>query len=112
MKISITRKQKEYEIIIDDEDYNKIKDLKLRITTDYKYKKSVVESRSGRRLHRFIIPSKSNQICIHKNNNPFDFRKDNLFITTQKELMESLKNGTIQPRYDEFDRLYYVSIEW
>lgn len=108
MKINI----KKYEIIIDDEDYNKIKDLKLNIITDKNYKKKVIDSKSGRRLHRFIIPSKSNQICIHKNNNPFDFRKDNLFITTRKELMESLKKGTIQPRYDELNQVYYVSTEW
>lgn len=108
MEISITHNQKEYEIIIDDEDYNKIKDLNLILKTSYRYKKRVIDSRSGLSLHRFLIPSKRNQICIHKNNNPFDFRKDNLFITSRKELSKLIKNGTIQQRFDELDRVYYV----
>jgi hypothetical protein len=37
----------------------------------------------------------------------FDFRKENLFITTQKELVELVKTGKIQQRFDELDRIYY-----
>lgn len=105
MKVSIQYKKREYEILIDDEDYDKIKDLNLTITTDYRYKKIV--RASGISLHRYIIHSKPNQICIHKNNDRFDFRKDNLFITTQKELNELVRKGEIQQRFDELDRIYY-----
>ena len=108
MKIHVTKNNRIYEIIIDDEDYDKIKDLNLIIITEsYHYKKRVLDSRSGVSLYKFIINSKSNQICIHKNNNRLDFRKENLFITTRTELRELLQKGEIQQRFDELDRVYY-----
>ena len=107
MEVSVTRKNKEYQILIDDEDYDKIKDLNLTIRVDSTFKNRVVDSKSKKSLHRFIIPSKPKQICIHKNNNRFDFRKENLFITTKKELVELVKTGKIKQRFDELDRIYY-----
>lgn len=108
MEVSINHKNKEYTILVDDEDYEKIKNLNPIIYTENSYKKRVVDSKSGLSLHRFIIDSTSNQICIHKNNNRFDFRKENLFITTRKELKELIQEGKIKPRFDELDRIYYV----
>lgn len=107
MEVSFTKNNKEYQIIIDDEDYDKIKDLKLTTSIENCYREYVIDSDTGKRLHRFIIPSKANQVCIHKNNDKFDFRKDNLFITTQKELIELVKSGKIKQRFDELDRIYY-----
>lgn len=107
MQVSVTRKNHEYQILIDDEDHDKIKDLNLIIQIESNFKKRVFDSKSNKSLHRFIIPSKSNQICIHKNNNRLDFRKDNLFITTKKELVELVKTGKIKQRFDELDRIYY-----
>ena len=107
MEITVNRKNKTYTILIDDKDYPKVKDLNLNIVNDSKYKKWVIDTKSGLRLHRFIIKSTSNKICIHKNNNQFDFRKENLFITTQKELLELIRKGEIKQRYDELDRIYY-----
>lgn len=107
MEVSLMKKNKEYKILIDDEDYDKIKDLTLNISVESAYRNFVIDSKTGRRLHRFLIPSKSNEICIHKNNNKFDFRKENLFITTQKELKDLVRNGEIKQRFDELDRLYY-----
>lgn len=107
MEVSVWHKQREYKILIDDEDYDKIKDLRLIISEDYSYKRTVEDSRTGLRLHRFIIDSTSNLICIHKNNNRLDFRKENLFITTRKELKDLVRKGEIKQRFDEFDRIYY-----
>lgn len=107
MKVSLTKNNREYEILIDDEDYPKIKDLNLTIITESCYRKFIIDSTSQKRLHRFIIDSKPNQICIHKNNDRFDFRKENLFITTKKELLNLVKKGVIQQRFDELDRIYY-----
>ena len=108
MEVSIWRKNKEHKILIDDEDYDKIKDLNLIILTEsYHYKNRVIDSKSGLSLHRFIIDSNSNQICIHKNNDRFDFRKENLFITTRKELKDLVRTGKIKQRFDELDRIYY-----
>lgn len=106
MEISVYRKDKEYKVLIDDGDYDKIKDLKLNIRFDNKYKPYVLVSNKTM-LHRFIIDSKANQICIHKNNDKFDFRKENLFITTKKELVELVKTGKIKQRFDELNRIYY-----
>ena len=100
-------KVKNYTIILDDEDYDKIKDLNLCISVESAYRNFVIDSKTGRRLHRFLIPSKSNEICIHKNNNKFDFRKENLFITTQKKLVSLVREGKIKQRFDELDRIYY-----
>ena len=94
MQVNFTKNNKEYQILIDDEDYDKIKDLKLTILVQNRY-------------HEYVIDSKANQICIHKNNDKFDFRKENLFITTQKELVELVKTGKIKQRFDELDRIYY-----
>jgi len=106
MEVSVWNNDREYKILIDDEDYDKIKDLNLTIITEsYHYKKRVMAA--GISLHRYIIHSKPNQICIHKNNDRFDFRKENLFITTQKELTELVKNGVIKQRFDELNRVYY-----
>ena len=108
MEISVFHKNKEHIILIDDEDYDKIKDLNLMIITEsYRFKKRVIDSRSKVSLHRFIIPSKSNQFCIHKNNNRLDFRKENLFITTSTELVELVKKGEIKQRFDDMNRIYY-----
>ena len=107
MKVNIQYKKREYEILIDDEDYDKIKDLKLTITTQNRYHKYVIDSNTRKRLYKFIIPCEANQIGIHKNNNHFDFRKENLFITTKKELNNLIKQGVIQQRFDELDRIYY-----
>ena len=100
-------KDNRYTILIDDEDYDKIKDLNINIRTNNNYKKRVMTG-TGLSLHRYIVNSTSNQICIHKNNNPFDFRKENLFITTRKELKDLIRNGEIQQRFDELNRIYYV----
>ena len=109
MELIIEHKNKEYTILIDDEDYDKIKDLNLQIITEsFRFKKRVMVS-SGLSLHRYIINSHSNQICIHKNNNPFDFRKENLFITTRHELKDLIETGTIKTRYDKLNRIYYIS---
>ena len=107
MEVSVTRKYHEYKILIDDEDYDKIKDLNLIIQVESNFKNRVIDSKSQKSLHRFIIPSKPKQICIHKNNNRLDFRKENLFITTRKELVELVKSGKIKQRFDELDRIYY-----
>ena len=107
MEVSIWYNQREYKILIDDEDYSKIKDLKLAIKTSYHYKKRVIDTKTGLSMYRFIINSTSNQICIHKNNNWLDFRKENLFITTRKELKDLVRKGEIKQRFDEFDRIYY-----
>ena len=107
MKVSFTKNNKEYQILIDDEDYDKIKDLKLTIKVETCYREFIIDSTTQKRLHKFIIDSKANQICIHKNNDKFDFRKENLFITTQKELIELVKSGKIKQRFDELDRIYY-----
>ena len=107
MKVSFTKNNKEYQILIDDEDYDKIKNLKLTISVESDYRDFIIDVITGKRLHRFLIPSKSNEICIHKNNDKFDFRKENLFITTKKELVELVKTGKIKQRFDELDRIYY-----
>ena len=108
MEVSVWRKGKEHKILIDDEDYDKIKDLSLNIIIEsYRFKERVVNPRTGFSLHRFIVESKPNQICIHKNNNRLDFRKENLFITTRKELKELIKKGEIQQRFDDMNRVYY-----
>ena len=108
MEISVWRKGKEYKILIDAEDYDKIKNLNSMIMIEsYGFKKRVLDSRSGLSLHRYIIESSSNQICIHKNNNRFDFRKENLFITTRKELKDLIEKREIQQRFDDMNKVYY-----
>ena len=107
MKVSFTKNNRDYEILIDDEDYPKIKDLKLTLIHESCYREFIIDSTTQKRLHRFIIDSKPNQICIHKNNDKFDFRKENLFVTTQRELVELVKTGKIKQRFDELDRIYY-----
>ena len=108
MEVSLTKNNKEYKILIDDEDYDKIKDLNLIILVEsYKYKIRVLDTKSNKSLHRFIINSKPNQFCIHKNNNRLDFRKENLFITTRTELTELVKTGKIKQKFDELNRIYY-----
>ena len=108
MEVSIEHKNELYTILIDDEDYDKIKDLNLIILTEsYHYKKRVMDSKTRLSLHRFIIDSNPNQFCIHKNNNRFDFRKENLFITTRTELNELVKTGKIKQKFDELNRVYY-----
>jgi len=106
MELTISHKNKEYIIIIDDEDYSKIKELKLYIQNDHRFKKRVM-SKNGVSLYRFIMKTTSNQICIHKNNNQFDFRKENLLILSMKELKALIKEGKIKPRYDKLNRVYY-----
>ena len=107
MQVNFTKNNKEYQILIDDEDYDKIKDLKLTTLIQNRYHEYVIDSNTKKRLYKFIVPCNVNQICIHKNNNLFDFRKDNLFITTKKELVELVKTGKIKQRFDELDRIYY-----
>lgn len=107
MQVNFTKNNKEYQILIDDEDYDKIKDLNLTTLTQNRYHEYVIDSNTKKRLYKFIISCNANQICIHKNNNHFDFRKENLFITTKKELVELVKTGKIKQRFDELDRIYY-----
>ena len=107
MEVSLTKNNKEYKIFIDDEDYDKIKDLTLTTLIQNRYHEYVIDYNSKKRLYRFIIPCNATQICIHKNNNHFDFRKENLFITTRKELSELVKAGKIKQRFDELDGVYY-----
>lgn len=107
MQVNFTKNNREYQILIDDEDYDKIKDLKLTILIQYRHHEYVIDSATRKRLYKFIVNCKANQICIHKNNNRLDFRKENLFITTKKELLKLVKTGKIRQRFDELDRVYY-----
>mgnify|MGYP006936029616 CR=1 FL=1 len=49
MQVSFTKNNKEYQILIDDEDYDKIKDLKLTITVETCYREFIIDSTTQKR---------------------------------------------------------------
>ena len=86
MEIEVGKRIK-YKILIDDEDYNKVKDLDissaeggLRVNIDGKFKHLryyLVGADGGRNLKVFIV---------HKNGNNLDFRKKNLVKKTRVDV--------------------------
>ena len=53
MQVNFTKNNKEYQILIDDEDYDKIKDLNLTTLTQNRYHEYVIDSNTKKRLYNY-----------------------------------------------------------
>lgn len=88
-------KHGEFTVLIDDEDYDKIKDFKWYVGVNKKYRYYVGcgfnFGEKGKRkqktiqLHRFIIDCPEGMVVDHVNHNTLDNRKSNLRICSQSE---------------------------
>lgn len=88
----------EYKILIDDEDYPKIENERIYIRfTEYNQPYPVIKT--SKKLSRFILGIYNHDIIIHKNNNRLDCRKENLFVTSQKQLRKLVDEGKIATNY-------------
>jgi len=82
-------KIKNENILIDDEDYDKIKDYKWHISMIHGYKRVktcfyINKKRITIYLHRFIMNVSKDKQVDHKNHNTLDNRKCNLRICTSQ----------------------------
>ena len=113
MEITINSpKHGEFKFLIDDEDYEKVKDYRWYVVVDEdrRYvraheKKS--ENYSKVRLHRLIMNYSGNMFVDHINGNGLDNRKENLRICTNSENnMNSIKRkkGTSVYKGVSFDK--------
>jgi hypothetical protein len=100
MDIKVKNKKGEYfTVLIDDEDYIKIKDFKWHAWNKKDDKYYVVASSTQKaqyhkhtvRMHNIIMNCPEGMIVDHKNRNTFDNRKENLRICTTGD---NLKNRT------------------
>jgi hypothetical protein len=101
-----TRKYGIKEFIIDDEDYDKVKNYKWGVNKDHDkdifYVISPVKNQSKDiKLHRLIMDCPPDKIIDHINHNPLDNRKCNLRICTRAE-----NNKNSQKRKDGFTSKY------
>lgn len=83
-------KIKNENILIDDEDYDKIKDYKWHISMIHGYKRVktcfyINKKRITIYLHRFIMNVSKDKQVDHKNHNTLDNRKCNLRICTSQQ---------------------------
>jgi hypothetical protein len=92
-----SKKHGDKEIIIDAEDYNKIKYYHWSILCSRKYFYVITDYAKKRiYLHRFIFNLKnSNEFIDHKNHNTLDNRKQNLRKCTQAENNRNLLKSSI-----------------
>lgn len=76
---------KNHKIIIDDEDYNKIKKYKWYVYKNNNCFYTISETKPGIRMHRLIMSAKKGQIVDHINRNGLDNRKCNLRLCSIAE---------------------------
>lgn len=75
-----------FDVLIDTEDLEKVKDINWNVELDSKGKKFYVRNRKKNlRLHRVITNCPPNLVVDHINHNTLDNRKSNLRICTTKE---------------------------
>lgn len=106
--IKLPYKDNVFEVLIDKEDYNKIKDETLHIFKNSKH----YRCRTGKHiyLHRIIMNCPKGLVVDHINHNTLDNRKENLRICTPQDNMKNLslyrtnKTGysAIRKRYGKF----------
>jgi len=80
-----------YVILVDDNDYEIIKDFKMFIGVNKKY---VMFIKDGKRyyLHRFLLDvNDSNIVVDHINGNPYDNRRLNLRLCTKKDNVHNIR---------------------
>jgi len=95
----ISRKYGEKIILIDDEDYNKIKNYKWGVSYNKKYDNFYVRSKFID-IHRLIMNCPSGMIVDHINHNGLDNRKENLRICNNKQnRINSLKHKELTSKY-------------
>jgi hypothetical protein len=92
-------------LLIDDEDYEKIKDWKIQIDRYVVISKKEGPLLYKATLHRYIMKCPKDLIVDHINRNPYDNRKENLRITTpsgnsrNKSKAKSLKGKNVYSKY-------------
>lgn len=87
---------KDKKVLVDDEDYEWLNDLKWYIT-----KLGYVQLNGGNKLiHRLVMFAKSGQIIDHINGNKLDNRRENLrFCTRQQNFKNSKKRSDSKQKY-------------
>ena len=78
-------KQKKYTVIIDNDDYNKVRSKKWSITNDGRCRALTFNYSYPILLHRYITNCPKEMVVHHINLNPLDNRKCNLKIMTISE---------------------------
>lgn len=78
--------------LIDDEDWDRIKNYSWCLHADKQYVGGRVENGKMVLLHRFIMNVSSDMKIDHINHNTFDNRKENLRICTQAQNMWNAKH--------------------
>lgn len=89
-EINIKYKQENVTFLIDDEDFQKIKDLKFyvdnsKISKTYYIVYYDKEYKNVKKLHRFLMNCPKGKVVDHINGNGLDNRKENLRICTHRE---------------------------
>jgi hypothetical protein len=88
MELLLYYKKQPFKVLIDDEDFNKIKIFKWIInynktSKDYRIKSSIENGKFS--LHRLIMDAKKGEYIDHINHNTLDNRKNNLRKCTNQE---------------------------
>lgn len=95
-------------VLIDDEDYDKIKDFRWRVNLDKR--SGVFYVRTGRIkvicLHRYLLNCPKNMVVDHKNHNGLDNKKINLRICTNAE------NSKNKEKYKRGATSKYKGVHW
>lgn len=78
---------KEYQIMLSNEDYEWIKDLKFwpSVQPNGRVYFQLADMKNRQYLHRMISGANKGQIVDHINNNPLDNRRENLRIVTKAQ---------------------------
>lgn len=93
--------------IVDEEDYNRLQDAKLRMNNGYVFRSGGIVA-----LHRELMGSPKGMEVRFRNGNRLDCRKDNLQVLTVSEHRRLQGALTTEQRRDIFDRSTEYSKTW
>lgn len=105
--------------LVDDDDYEKVKNLTWSITSEHENILLKVTTNINKKsiyLSQMLIGNKKKEKVIHKNGDNLDFRKNNLCLANQQQVTftsKSRRNSTSKYKgvcWDKSSRKWYASI--
>ena len=99
--------------LVDDEDYEKLKNIKICIKTyhGYYYAEATFSKDNHPLLHRVILNAKKGQVCDHINGDCLDNRRCNLRIVTHSQNMMNSKK-TPNKKTSKFKGVWKRDNKW